>query len=54
MNETTRDVLKIGAGVFLGMMTFWFVTTAIPLLMPPSAEERAAWELLQRQFEPVD
>ena len=48
-----REVLKITAGVFLGMMAFWIVTTILPQMLPASAEERAARDLLERQFAPA-
>mgnify|MGYP001359247152 CR=1 FL=1 len=48
-----REVLKIAAGVFLGMLAFWIVTTYLPTLLPPSADERAARDLLERQFAPA-
>jgi hypothetical protein len=51
--EMTSDVLKIACGVFLGMMAFWIVTVLLPSLLPPSADERAAEELLDRQFAPA-
>ena len=49
-----QDVLKIAGGVFLGMMAFWIVTVALPAVMPPSAGERAAQDLLDRQFAPAN
>lgn len=49
-----QDVLKIASGVFLGMMAFWIVTVALPAVMPPSAGERAAQDLLDRQFAPAN
>jgi hypothetical protein len=49
-----QDVLKIASGVFLGMMAFWIVTVALPAGMPPSAGERAAQGLLDRQFAPAN
>lgn len=48
-----RDILKIAAGVFLGMLAFWIVTTLLPRFLPASAEERAAQDLLERQFAPA-
>jgi hypothetical protein len=48
-----RDVLKIAAGVFLGMLAYWIVTAFVPSLLPASAEERAARDLLERQFAPA-
>jgi len=47
-----RGVLKIAAGVCLGLLAFWFLTTIVPRWLPPSAEERAAQDLLDRQFAP--
>lgn len=52
--EMGRDVLKIACGVFLGMMAFWIVTVLLPNMLPPSAEERAAQDLLERQFAPAN
>ena len=49
-----QDVLKIASGVFLGMMAFWIVTVALPAVMPPSAGERAAQGLLDRQCAPAN
>ena len=49
-----QDVLKIASGVFLVMMAFWIVTVALPAVMPPSAGERAAQGLLDRQFAPAN
>ena len=47
------EVLKIAAGVFLGMLAFWIVTTILPTFLPPSAEAQAAQDLLDRQFAPA-
>lgn len=49
-----QDVLKIAVGVFLGMMAFWIFTVVLPAIMPPSAQERAAQDLLERQFGPAN
>ncbi len=48
-----RDVLKIASGVFLGMLAFWIVTALLPSLLPASQEQRAAQDLLDRQFAPA-
>lgn len=50
--EIMRDILKIASGVFLGMLAFWIVTTLVPSLVPASQKERAAQDLLDRQFAP--
>jgi len=51
--ESMRDVLKIASGVFLGMLAFWIVTALLPSLLPASQEQRAAQDLLDRQFAPA-
>jgi len=48
-----RDVLKIAGGVFLGILAFWIVAALLPGLLPASADDRAARDLLDRQFAPA-
>ncbi len=52
--DIRRDMLKTTSGMFLGRMACWIVTVALPAVMPPSAGERAAQGLLDRQFAPAN
>jgi hypothetical protein len=53
MRSDLRDVLKTAAGVFLGLVAFWFASVVLTALTPQSAQERAAQDLLERQFAPA-
>jgi hypothetical protein len=53
MRTDMRDVLKIAAGVFLGLTAFWLISDILVTLTPPSVEERAARDLIERQFAPA-
>jgi hypothetical protein len=48
-----RDILKTATGVFLGLVAFWFASAVLAALTPQSAQERAAQDLLERQFAPA-
>ena len=53
MRSDLRDVIKIGAGVFLGLLAYSVSSIVVAALTPPSAQERAAQDLLERQFAPA-
>lgn len=53
MNAHVRDILKIAAGVLLGLMAFCLVSNVLISLAPQSVEERNARDLLERQFAPA-
>ena len=46
-----RDVLKMAAGVFLGLLAFAVVSSVLSELSP---ENRAARDFLDRQFAPAN
>ncbi|MCY1166358.1 hypothetical protein D9M73_62870 [compost metagenome] len=53
MRADVREVLKIAAGVFLGLTAFWLASIILSALTSQGAQERNAQGLLQRQFAPA-